>query len=249
MLPPVNQTPVPPSQRIDLRRFPFAAILFLVALITPAFGLIPTPSITEGPFYPFNSGQRLDTRALAKAGNDLTLVDGKTKRASGTRFLLSGTLVNTSGTAIAGAKIELWEADNNGVYYYEGSFGPPNDYADIDPNFQHYGTTVTDSTGAWSFRTIKPGKYEGRVRHFHYKVKINGITVLTSQFMFEEDRGSFADDMVTDLLVREGTIDLAILKPISGVDPIDDATALIAGKQIVVDRPLSVSAKIRDSSL
>lgn len=230
------------------RRSLFAAALLLSTLVTTVFGLTPTPSATEGPFYPFNSGQRLDTRALAKAGNDLTLVPGKTKRASGTRFLLSGTLVNISGTAIAGAKIEIWEADNNGVYYYEGPGGPPNDFADIDPNFQHYGSTITDSSGAWSFRTIKPGKYEGRVRHFHYKVKIGDTTVLTSQFVFEEDRSSFADDMVADELVREGTIDLAVLNPSSGVDPEDNATALIASKQIVVDYTISAKAAPHSAS-
>lgn len=82
-----------------------------------------------------------------------------------TIYLLSGTLINTSGTAIAGAVIELWEADNYGIYNYQSSSSDTNNYASRDKLFQGFGKTTTNSSGAWSFCTIKPGKYVGRVRH------------------------------------------------------------------------------------
>ncbi len=200
--------------------------------------LATTPETTEGPYYPFNSGQTLDTTWLVGADNDLTLVTGKTVRASGTRFLLSGTVVNQSGTAISGATIELWEADNGGTYYYGNASG--NDISKRDTNFQSYGTTTTDSSGNWSFRTIKPGLYTGRIRHFHYKVRINGTTVLTSQFVFEEDRSQFASDSVTSSLVTAGSIERIVLAATSGVDSLDGVSALLASKQIVVN-PSAVS--------
>ena len=189
-----------------------------------------SPSTTEGPYYPFNSSQRLTTTWLVGADNDLTLVEGRSVRASGTRFLLSGTLVNRSSQPIAGATIELWATDNNGIYYHSG-----NSTTNRDQNFQNYGTCVTDAEGNWSFRTIRPGLYTGRIRHFHYLVRINGTAVLTSQFMFEEDRASFRSDNVAQPLVSAGTIDLTVLNPTSGIDPIDGATALIATKQIVIN--------------
>lgn len=215
---------------VHLRRHLLA--LALAALPALAWGqLATTPSTTEGPYYPFNSSQRLDTAWLVDADNDLTLIEGRTTRATGTRMLLSGTLVNVAGTPIAGAKIELWEADNNGVYYHSAD----STIARRDANFQSYGTTVTDAAGAWSFRAIRPGLYTGRIRHFHFMVRINGTAVLTSQFMFEEDRASFAGDNVAQPLVAAGTIDRTLLAPVSGVDPLDGATALIATQQIVVN--------------
>ncbi|MBI2511118.1 MAG: hypothetical protein HYV96_04020 [Opitutae bacterium] len=203
------------------------------ALVATAFALDATPSTTEGPYYTFNSGQTLDTSWLVGADNDLTLVTGKTTRASGTRFLLSGTLVNTAGTAISGATIELWQADNGGVYYYNTSAG--NNTANRDSNFQSYGTCVTDSSGNWSFRTVHPGLYTGRIRHFHFKVNINGSTVLTSQFMFATDSASFSSDGVASPLVAAGTMSLVTLTVSSGIDSVDNATAEIAAKQIVVN--------------
>lgn len=187
-----------------------------------------TPSLTEGPYYPFNSSQTLSTTWLVGADNDLTLVSGSTTRASGTRFILSGTLVNTSGNAISGATIELWHADNNGIYYHSG-----NSYANRDSNFQSYGTVTTDSSGAWSFRTVRPGLYTGRIRHFHYKVNINGTTVLTSQFMFSEDSASFSTDNIASSL-SSTLLQLTLLTPTSGTDSVDNASALYASKQIIV---------------
>ncbi len=206
-------------------------IRLVVALPTAGFAqLALTPSTTEGPYYPFNSTQRLDTTALVNADNDLTQVGANITRASGTRFLLSGTLVNTAGAAIAGAKIELWEADNNGVYHHSAD----NTYSRRDANFQSYGTTTTDAAGNWSFRTINPGLYTGRIRHFHFMVRLNGTAVLTSQFMFEEDRASFAGDNVAQPLLAAGTIGRTLLSPATGLDSLEGATALLAAKQIVI---------------
>src|ERR1044072_3385831 len=59
--------------------------------------------------------------------------------------------------------------------------------------------------------------------------------------MFEEDRAQFSSDNITAPLISAGTIELAVLAPSTGIDPIDGATALVATKRIVVN-PAAVSS-------
>jgi protocatechuate 3,4-dioxygenase beta subunit len=186
-----------------------------------------TPETTEGPYYIFNSTQRLDTAWLVNADNDLTQIATSSTRASGTPLLLSGQLVNLSGAPVAGATIEIWQTDNNGLYYHSG-----NNYQSRDQNFQFFGTSVTDAGGNYSFRTVRPGLYTGRIRHIHFKIKLNGSTLVTSQLMFEEDRSQFTSDMVAAQL---GTsINLVLINPVSGTDS-SGASVLIATRQFVVN--------------
>jgi protocatechuate 3,4-dioxygenase beta subunit len=175
----------------------------------------------------FNSTQRLDTAWLVNADNDLTQVGTSSTRASGTPLLLSGQLVNLSGAPVAGATIEIWQTDNNGLYYHSG-----NNYQARDQNFQFFGTTVTDGNGNYSFRTVRPGLYTGRIRHIHFKIKLNGTTLVTSQLMFEEDRAQFRSDMVAAQL---GTsIDLVLINPVTGSDT-NGGSVLVATRQLVVN--------------
>src|SRR4030095_2775454 len=139
---------------------------------------------------------------------------------SGTLLLLSGQLVNLSGAPVAGATIEIWQTDNNGLYYHSG-----NNYQARDQNFQFFGTTVTDANGDYSFRTIRPGLYTGRIRHIHFKIKLNGTTLTTSQLMFEQDRAQFNSDMVAAQL--GSSINLVLIDPIAGTDA-NGASVLVA---------------------
>lgn len=232
---------------VSLFRLLLAAILLLTGA-SAARALTATPSTTEGPYYTFSSQNQVvqsgssvyDAHFFTTEGtdNDLTHIYADSTQSNGTLFLLSGTLVNTAGAAVGGAVVELWEADNNGVYNYVSSSSGTNNYAGRDKNFQGFGKTTTDSTGAWSFRTIKPGKYTGRIRHFHFKVIIGGSTILTSQFVFSEDSASFTSDGVAAPLARAGTIGLVTLTPTSGTDSSGNA-AQIASKQIVINYTVS----------
>lgn len=205
-----------------------ALIALALATASAAFAqLTRTPETTEGPYYIFNSTQRLDTAWLVGADNDLTQVGTNTARASGTVLLLSGRLVNLSGAPVSGATIEIWQTDNNGLYYHSG-----NAYQNRDTNFQHFGTSVTDSSGNYSFRTVRPGLYTGRIRHIHFKIKLNGTTLVTSQLMFEEDRSQFRSDNVAAEL---GTsIEQVLINPVAGTDS-SGASVLIATRQLVVN--------------
>jgi protocatechuate 3,4-dioxygenase beta subunit len=206
----------------------FALCSALIGSTTAALAqLTRTPETTEGPYYIFNSTQRLDTAWLVNADNDLTQVATSTTRASGTPLLLSGQLVNLSGAPVAGATIEIWQTDNNGLYYHSG-----NNYQSRDQSFQFFGTSVTDASGNYSFRTVRPGLYTGRIRHIHFKIKLNGTTLVTSQLMFEEDRSQFTTDMVAAQL---GTsINLVLINPVAGTDS-SGASVLVASRQFVVN--------------
>ena len=215
-------------------------LLALCALLFPAvaFALTATPSTTEGPYYTLSSANTLDkTIFTGEAGdNDLLHITSSSTKASGTVMLLSGTLVNTSGTAISGAVLELWVADNNGIYYYVSSSSGTNNYANRDTLFQHFGKCTTSSTGAWSFLAIKPGLYVGRIRHFHIKVKIGGTEYLTTQLMpSDEAAASPSDNVVASL---GSNLSLCTYTATSGTvtfNSISYASALSATKQIVVN--------------
>ncbi|MFN0145646.1 MAG: hypothetical protein ACKVT1_03990 [Dehalococcoidia bacterium] len=141
---------------------------------TQAGPLTLTPSQTEGPYYP--------PTKPADRDNDLTVVKGGSGTAGGDVLVLNGTLLNKDGKPVAGATVEIWQVDKNGVYLH-----PQQPEAQRDKAFQSYGESVTDASGAWSFRTIEPPAYEGRPKHIHLKVRIDGNEVLTSQIYFEGD--------------------------------------------------------------
>lgn len=111
---------------------------------------------------------------------------------AGETVLLQGQLMDSDGNPIEGALIELWQTDASGNYDH------PND---TDPSlllddFQYFGTATTDADGYYAFLTVKPSAYESRPPHLHYKVKIDGETVLTSQFYFVEDFEAVESDSV-----------------------------------------------------
>ena len=185
----------------------------------------PTPSLTDGPFYPFNASNTLPPPT--ERDNDLSRVGADAPAAQGTPFLLTGTVRDLSGAPVAGAKIELWQTDNNGVYYHSADRS-----GQRDPRFQYFGESVTDSAGRYSFRTVKPGLYTGRIRHFHFKVKQGDVTVLTSQFNFEDERASFARDGVTRRLSGDA-LEATVLTPREGTDA-SGRPALLATKDIII---------------
>ena len=190
---------------------------------------VPTAEVTEGPFHPYNSSNTLSAIDPINRDNDLTRVKGATKPAQGMPLLLSGVVRDLRGTPVEGVTVELWQTDGSGVYYHSGD----SKVAKRDPNFQFYGESVTGSDGAYSFRTIKPGLYSGRVRHFHFKVKRGEATLLTSQFTFEDERADFSKDGVQRRLSGDA-LESTVIAPKKGTDA-SGAAALIATKDIVID--------------
>ena len=190
---------------------------------------VPTAEVTEGPFYPFNKTNTLPEIPRSNRDNDLTRVSGSSKPAEGMPFLLSGVVRDLKGNPVEGAKVEVWHTDTGGVYYHSGDAN----VAKRDQNFQFYGESVTGKDGAYTFRTLKPGLYTGRIRHFHFKVKKGDATILTSQFTFDDERADFGKDGVQRKL-SGAALESTVIAPRQGSDA-SGAKAWIAVKDIVID--------------
>lgn len=125
---------------------------------TAAVTLVLTPSQSTGPYYPRELP--LDT------DNDLVQVEHAAGTASGQITNLVGQVMDQQGKPVPGAGIEIWQCNAYGRYHHPGD-----DRARLDPYFQGYGSTSTDPTGRYRFRTIKPVGYPGRAPHIHFAVR------------------------------------------------------------------------------
>ena len=135
------------------------------------------PSVTQGPYYPTPA-----TMPLEK-DNDLIYVNDSLTKAVGKITYLTERVLTSSGTPIGGALVELWHADNGGKYVYQKNDAN----STYDTRFQGFGQFLTGSTGAYKFRTIKAGLYNGRVRHYHLAVTIPGqLTRYCTQLFWNE---------------------------------------------------------------
>jgi protocatechuate 3,4-dioxygenase beta subunit len=169
-----------------------------------ASSLTPTPAMTEGPFYP--DRMPLDT------DNDLLIVNDSITPGVGEVTHLTGQVLSKRGVPIRNAFVEIWQVDGNGVYLHSGSEAGKS----RDSNFQGYGRFLTDSTGRYYFRTIKPVDYPGRTPHIHVAVSKNGHRILTTQLLIRGNAKNKKDGLfrrITDPLEREKL--LVDFKPIA----------------------------------
>lgn len=135
--------------------------------------LVPTPSQTEGPFYP---------RTLpADRDADLTRIAGRSGRARGTPVYLDGRVLGRDANPLEGASVELWQCDVTGRYHHVGDPGP------LDEDFQGFGMATTDGNGRYAFVTIRPVAYSGRPPHMHFRIRHPSAAVLTTQLYFAGD--------------------------------------------------------------
>ncbi len=169
-------------------------IIALIALavsapFTPAKAQLPlTPSQTEGPYYP---SPRLKP---VENDNDLTRV-GSQAPAKGDRLRIGGTVVDPDGKPVAGARVEIWQTDSQGIYMHPGAAGTEK----RDPGFQFHGEARTDAAGTFTFLTIEPARYPGRARHIHAKITPPGGKTLTTQFYFKGDADLARDGVARSL--------------------------------------------------
>ena len=120
------------------------------------------------------------------SGN-LTHISGHVHGAKGQVLLLSGQVVATSGEPIAGARIEIWQANAAGRYAHPGDSNP----APLDPDFEGFGAAITDADGRYRFTTVKPAPYPTgptsmRPAHIHFQVQSKADRLVT-QMYFEGD--------------------------------------------------------------
>jgi protocatechuate 3,4-dioxygenase beta subunit len=144
---------------------------------TPAChdGEMPTIPQIEGPFFKPASPLRGDLREPGIAGRPVEL---------------AGYVLTRSCRPVAGALVELWHADDQGEYDNKG--------------FRLRGYLFADAKGHYAFKTIMPGLYPGRTRHFHVKIQAAAESpVLTTQFYFPDEPRNREDDLFRPALVMQ----------------------------------------------
>lgn len=178
---------------LDRRRFFKSMALVSAGFTLPGYlaeALTITPQVTQGPYYPLAKNIPLDK------DNDLVHLDDHLTAATGTVTYASGRILNNNGSPIRGALVELWHADNGGEYTYSED-APRNPRADT--NFAGFGQFLTDSDGAYKFRTIKAGLYRGRTRHFHFGVTVPGQKMRSTTQLFWNELARDANGNVWDV--------------------------------------------------
>ncbi|MEA3207916.1 MAG: protocatechuate 3,4-dioxygenase, beta subunit [Chthoniobacter sp.] len=169
---------------LDRRRFLSRLSLAAALLAAPgAFAeeLLLTPRQTEGPFYPDHLP--LDT------DNDLLIVNDALTPSIGEVTYVSGRILDAHGAPVRGALVEIWQCDAHGAYLHSGTGNADQ----RDKNFQGFGRFLTGSSGEYLFRTIKPVPYPGRCPHIHYKIKVKGKELLTTQCYIKGHPGNERD--------------------------------------------------------
>lgn len=158
-----------------------AAVLAAPGLLQPAVAqasAVPTPRQTEGPYYPVD--------IPADRDGDL-LRNGTLRYAQGQQVWVEGRVRDTQGVPLAGGTVEIWQCDAAGHYHH------PADGGKAAPAFQGFGRVVLARDGRYRFRTIRPAPYTGRTPHIHFKVRLPGRELLTTQMYVAGDPGNARD--------------------------------------------------------
>lgn len=137
--------------------------------------LEPTPSLGAGPYHPVDTNVERDA--------DLTRLTGHSQRATGQIIEVRGRVLNSRGQPVAGARLELWQANAVGRYVHPDHTLP----VPLDPNFLGYAQLTTAADGSFAITSIKPGQYPDddgwRAPHIHWTVEA-GEARLTTQMVF-----------------------------------------------------------------
>ena len=123
----------------------------------------------EGPYYV------ADTNQLSDGDLNYTGLPGDPIEISGHVYRGSG-----DSTPLAGAKVDIWQADSSGSYH-PNSNGNASDYSSDELALRGY--VLTDSDGYYEFTSIYPGQYPGRCRHIHIRASASGYGEIVTQLI------------------------------------------------------------------
>ncbi|GAB3297781.1 catechol 1,2-dioxygenase [Parasphingorhabdus pacifica] len=173
----------------------------------------------EGPYYVPDS-PRFEAEATLPMRED----------EPGTPLLFQGQVRSVSGEPLAGAQVELWQADDYGFY---------SQFAPGLPEWNLRGTVIADEQGHFKIHTIQPAPYQiphdgacgklisaagwhaWRPAHLHLKVSAAGHQLNTSQLYFQG--GEYVENDIAQAVKPE-----LILDP----KPKDDGSG---GREVVYD--------------
>ena len=153
----------------------------------PRAGLIaldPTEAELTGPVFGAGDIGPLDGDLIRNAARPGQM-------ALGPRILVQGRVLDEAGRGVAGALLEIWQANAGGRYRHarDGYLAP------LDPDFAGCGRVRTDEGGAYRFETVMPGAYPfpngpnaWRPAHIHFSVFGHAfVQRLVTQMYFEGD--------------------------------------------------------------
>jgi protocatechuate 3,4-dioxygenase beta subunit len=166
-----------------------------------------------GPYYPVTNRPRY-------AGTDLTRVSGRRVMARGHLLYVAGRLLDLGSEPIAGAQIEIWQANAEGRYSHpsDGNLAP------LDRNFGGYGIARTGIDGEFCFRTVFPSGYPvvpgwDRAPHIHFLITGRRDRHVT-QMWFPDHPLNQQDRLLMNLGPGERARLIARLEqPSSGIEP------------------------------
>ena len=132
-----------------------------------------TPDQILGPFYPVHR--------TPETSGDLT----QGGRAQGLVLHLGGIISGLDGSPVAGAEVQIWQANSHGRYRHAGDVNP----APLDPHFDGFAVATTDAEGRYAFTTVKPVAYPTspttwRPAHIHFRVTTK-LEQFVTQMYFE----------------------------------------------------------------
>lgn len=173
---------------------------------TGAMLLARTPDQILGPFYP--------VRRTPDPGGDLT----RGGLAQGLVLHLSGAIRRLDGTPVAGAEVQVWQANCHGKYRHAGDVNP----APLDPHFDGFAVATTDDQGRYAFTTVKPTAYPTspttwRPAHIHFRVT-TALEQLVTQMYFAGDPYNDTDPFLRSARRPEALI-VELLPPGPGQAP------------------------------
>jgi protocatechuate 3,4-dioxygenase beta subunit len=102
---------------------------------------------------------------------------------AGTRLSVTGRVLDVACAPLAGALLDIWQANDAGAYDNVG--------------YVLRGKVLTDADGRFAFQTIVPGHYlngaQYRPAHIHVIASGGGVRALTTQLYFEGDEYNAID--------------------------------------------------------
>jgi len=109
----------------------------------------------------------------------------------GEQIIVRGRVTDSWGRPARNMLVELWQANAGGKYVHDHDPTPK----PHDPHFTGAGRTLTDESGEYTFKTIKPGSYPWmphpqawRAQHIHLAVTGRGLSQrLVTQMHFPGD--------------------------------------------------------------
>jgi protocatechuate 3,4-dioxygenase beta subunit len=157
-----------------------------------------TPANEVGPFYKKGAPNTSNLRESSATGFGLQI---------------HGRIYNTKGNLVEGVTLDIWQADEKGIYDLSG--------------YKYRAKLALPSTAEYKVDSVMPGHYPDRVcQHVHYLIQAPGHKPLVTQLYFATDpvfEGNPAKNFAKDPLVRNPDL----IRPVTLIDESKIARAVV----------------------